>query len=94
MATPWDCFVATTPRNDRRGVCHCEPFLFVIASPFYLSLRAERGNPRKAKLKNQRTNREGFYLLICHLNFLSLIFDIVQDFPAGCHCKLLRLRVL
>jgi hypothetical protein len=40
-------------------------------------LRAERGNPKKAKLKNQ--NEEGFYILICHFDFLSLIFDIVRD---------------
>ena len=51
--------------------------LFGALCLFLLSLRAERGNPKKAKLKNQ--NEEGFYILICHFDFLSLIFDIVRD---------------
>ena len=33
----------------------------------------------KAKLKNQRAKKEGFYILICHFDFLSLIFDFLQD---------------
>jgi hypothetical protein len=31
----------------------------------------------KSKLKNQ--NEEGFYILICHFDFLCLIFNIVRD---------------
>jgi len=50
--------------------CHCDLF--------YLSLRAEGvaiSEKQKSKIKDQ--NEEGFYILICHFDFLSLIFDIV-----------------
>jgi len=60
-----------------------------IASPFPLSLPAlstchcepkawQSQESRKAKLKDQ--NDEGFLLLNCNFNFLSLIFDFVRGF--------------
>jgi len=35
-------------------------------------------NERKIKIK-QPQDEEGFYLLICHFDFLCLIFDIVRN---------------
>jgi len=61
--------------------CHCvffiviTSFLIVIAS-FLLSLRAEGAaisGKQNSKIKGQ--SEEGFYILICHFDFLCLIFN-------------------
>jgi len=59
---------------------------FHIASPF-MSLRApspchcERSVaiPGKQKSKVKDQNEEGFYILVCHFDFLCLTFNIVRD---------------
>ena len=42
---------------------------------------AEWQSKNKSKVKEQ--NEEGFYSLICHFDFLCLIFDIVRDLELG-----------
>jgi len=42
---------------------------------------AKRQSKNKSKVKEQ--NEEGFYSLICHFDFLCLIFDIVRDLELG-----------
>jgi len=43
----------------------------------------EGGVPRKAEnSKVEDQSEEAFYILICHFDFLCLIFELVRDFPA------------
>ena len=58
-----DCFVVrqVTYFLAMTGGCVIATFLLVIAARFYLSLRAQRGNLRKSKNKNQRAKMRRFF---------------------------------
>jgi len=66
------------PRNDRGGGlasqlfwCHCEPKAWQSRE----SKTQKSKGKNKSEVKDQ--NEEGFYILVCHFDFLCLIFDIV-----------------
>jgi len=44
---------------------------------FFVVASRRRGNPLKSQ------DEEGFYILICHFDFLCLIFDILLDLVLG-----------
>jgi hypothetical protein len=48
---------------------------------FPLSFEGE--GDKGGEVSKQSQNEEGFYSLICHFDFLCLIFDIVRDLELG-----------
>jgi len=64
-------------------------FLIVIASEAKQSQEKQNSKIKgqreegKSKSKVKDQNEEGFYILICHFDFLCLIFNIVRNLMLG-----------
>jgi len=73
----------------KKKACLAMTIRGVIASPLMslpaLSCHCERSAaiPGKQKSKVKDQNEEGFYILVCHFDFLCLIFNIVRDLVLG-----------